>query len=98
MSNAELSVERVDGPYLHTVPSARVSQLRRGYVISPIRYDQREGRESIHDRLSGIRPGESLEKFLENQARGEDCPAGLKGLLEPADLRARGRDITTQSQ
>ena len=67
-------------------------------MVGPIRYYQREGGESIHDHLTGLRPGEALEEFLEDQARSENSLAGLEGLLEPANLWIRRRDITTQRQ
>ena len=67
-------------------------------MIGPIRYDQREGGKAIHDRPTGLRPRKALEKLLEDQARGKNRLAGQKGLLEPINLRIRGRDITTQGQ
>ena len=98
VSNAKLRVEHVDGSCLHAFASARISELSCGYVVFPIRYDQGEGGEVSHNGLPSRRARESLKKLLEDQARGENRLACLKGLFKPTNLGTRRWGISAQGQ
>lgn len=64
MSNAKLREKHVDGSYLQTVTPARISKLSSRNVVFPIRYDQGEGGETVHNGLSSLRPREALKELL----------------------------------
>lgn len=98
VSNAELSIERIDGSYLHAFPPARISQLGRGNMVFPIRNNQGKSGEPIHDGLLSLWTCKSLKKLLEDQACGENGFARLKGLLKPTNLGAWWWSISTQGQ
>ena len=98
VSNAELSIERIDGSNLHTFPPARISQPGRGNMVFPIRNNQGKGGEPIHNGLLSLWTCKSLKKLLEDQARGENRFARLKGLLKPTNWGTWWWSISTQGQ
>lgn len=62
--DAKLRVERVDGSYLHSIAPTCIPQFGRGNMIFPIRYDQGERGEAIHDGFPGLRAREALKQLL----------------------------------
>jgi hypothetical protein len=68
MSHTELSDQRIDRSELHPAASAPVAQIGSRDMIFPVRNQQRQGREPLDDEVTGFRPGESLQEFLQHEA------------------------------
>ena len=64
--NAQLSKQCVNGAHLYALPPAGVSQLGCVNVVLPVRYDQGECGEPLHDGIPSFRARKTLKQFLED--------------------------------
>lgn len=98
MSNAQLSEQCVDGADLHASSAARVPEFGGCDMVFAIRLYQGKGREVPDDQGTGLRCGEPLKQFLENQPGRDNNVGAQKGVLEHVDFGCRGRGVSAQSE
>lgn len=87
VAQAELCQENVDGPDLHSVPSAGRAQVRRGDVVVPVRHEERQRRKPFQDRLARLRSPEALQDLLQDQTGRADRLAPPQRTRELLDDR-----------
>jgi hypothetical protein len=93
-----LCEERIDRSDLKAATAALVTKLCSGNVIFALGHDQGQGSESIEDLRSRFRAAESLEKFLKNQAGGENRSLALKSLGQEVHARIAVMPIAAQGE
>lgn len=92
--NAQLREQGIDGADLHTGAATAVPQLSGPDVIVPVRRKQRQIVEVVDDRLARPRPGEALQKLLQDQPGRDDHIAALQGVAKRTHL-GRGWDMVS---
>ena len=73
--------------------AARVPKVGRCDVVLAVRLDQRECSEALDDLCPCLRPAETLEQFLQDQAGRDDDVRTGKGVLQCRDFRFGGRGV-----
>ena len=66
MPDADLGNERIDGPDLHSVPAAVVSQPGSLYMILDLGDDHGKQGEVADDPFPDVGPGKALQQLLKN--------------------------------
>jgi hypothetical protein len=67
---------------LDACSAARVPEISGCDMVFAIRLQQRKRCEALNDLCAGLRPGESLKQFLENQPGRDDYIGTHEGALE----------------
>jgi hypothetical protein len=98
VTTAKLQQERVDGANLHTASSTGVSNLGDCDMILAVGLNQRECAESLDDCVLRRRTTESLQQFLENQARNDDRVCAIGCFAQGNDFLGFNCAVTTQCQ
>ena len=80
------------------LPSTGVPHLGGGDVVSSVRTDQRQRRESSHDLVARLRAPEALQQFLQDQARRVDRLSRCEARAQPLDLGTIGRRVAAKCQ
>ena len=91
---AQANEEGVDGPKLHAMAPAHISDVGSRNVIVAIRDDHREHREALHDRITGLGAAESLEQLLKDQPGGIDRLLGCQSLAQTATFGPIARRVS----
>jgi hypothetical protein len=68
VAKTELCQQRSDGADLDGAAAAFVSQFGRFHMVTPVGNQQRQRDEPIVDLRTASRPGEALQKLLQNEA------------------------------
>ena len=98
MSQAKGRQECVDGPHLDSLPPALIPDTRRLDMIGAVRVKEGEGVEPVKDALPSFGSGESLEKFLKDQARCNHQLARFQRISQGSHLGLIRRTVSPQSQ
>ena len=98
MPNAQLSEQRIDRADLDACSAACVPEVGGCDMVVTIRLQQGQSREALDDLCTGLRCGESLQQFLENQPRRDDDIVAHEGVLQQIDFGFGRRDITAQCE
>jgi len=96
--NAQLSKQRVDCADLNSRSATGVAEFGGCNMVFAIRLQQWKRCEALNDLCSGLRSGESLKQFLENQPGRNDDIGAHKGVLELLNCRFGGRGIAAQGE
>jgi hypothetical protein len=96
--NAQLRKQRVDRADLHACSAARIAEISGCDMIFSIRQQQGKRCEALDDLCTGLRSGESLKQFLENQAGRDDDVGSQQGIFEQMNFRLRARGVATQGE
>ena len=90
--------ERIDGPDLHAVAAAVVSQLGRFDVILELGHDHGKQGEVADDSLPDAGPAEPLKQLLKDQSGCDHDIAALQALPQERYLGDRGRRRSSKSK
>ncbi|MDZ4327933.1 MAG: hypothetical protein U1A73_23355 [Pseudomonas sp.] len=90
VSNAKLSEQRVDCANLNTRSTAGIAKIGGCNMVVAIRLQQRKRREVLDDLVARLRPGESLQQFLQNQPGDDDDISAQEGVPEVMNFRFSG--------
>ena len=98
MTDAELCEQGVDGADLHAGATASIAQFRGIDVILPVWSEERQGREPADDVVARTWAGKPLQQFLQDQPRGDDGFAALKGVAQREHCRGGRNLIATEGE
>lgn len=98
VAEAQLRDQRVDSADLSPCTPAAVSQVCGVDMVLPVGNEQRQGRKPLDDALSRARAGESVEQFLQNEARSHHDLAALQSTAQRLDFRPGRRRITAERE
>lgn len=98
VTKAELRQQCVDRTDLNAAASASVAQFGRVHRVAPVGNQQRQRGKSIEDLRAVPRPGEALQKFLQNEAGSDEFLAGLDGTDQFAHFIRQGRCVAPEGQ
>jgi hypothetical protein len=98
MPNTKLGNQCIDCSNLNSYATTRVSQRGSLDVIITVRNQERHSGKPLENLAPCLRPRETLQQLLENEAGSEDGLPGAKGVGERGNLGDRLWRIPAQCQ
>jgi len=80
VTNAKLRKNGINSAKLQASATTAISKFRGSDVILSVRWQKRQGCEPINDVFTRPRTGESLQQFLQDQARRHDRIAAFESI------------------
>lgn len=98
MPDAELRNQGIDGAELDTCPATGVSHTGRSHMVFPVRLNQCQRGEPLHDLIACLGTCEALKQFLQHQAGGDDNLRASKCFLQRLHFGFFNLDVTPEGK